>query len=203
MSEEEAAVVVGFLNVLCAACTVETPHDLKSIDSANGFAEYLTGREAASMVLHLASSHHHLLLDRALQLGVLLLRAEVGQEDAHRQCHHSFELAFRGHEGRKALASFHHIFEEHRKRLLTREHEVEEDEEALDMSEENLEVDVVRAVLQMVEQLSMDSNAAMQHLFRHQDNELDQVNMLADICGLSDAYGRLTQHKMRHGFVIS
>jgi hypothetical protein len=151
MSEEEAAVVVAFLNVLCAACTVEKPHDR---DSANGFAKYLAGREAASMVLHLASSHHHLLLDRALQLGVLLLRAEVGQEDAHRQCHHSFELAFRGHEGRKALASFHHIFEEHRKRLLTREHEVEEDEEALDMSEENLEVDVVRAVLQMVEQLS-------------------------------------------------
>lgn len=140
-------------------------------------SQYLTHRELPAMVLSLVPSHHVHLKDRALRLGILMLRAEegAGHTDADRKCDHAFRLAFQGSMGRRALESFRHVFDEHKQRLIKRQHELMDELAELDESEENLDVDVVRSILQLVEHLCMGCYAPMQALFRHQENELEQV----------------------------
>lgn len=164
LDDDKADIVVLFLDVLCATCTPEETQE--SRHRIHAMARYLTEREVAAMVLGLVASPHHTMVDRALRLAVLVLHADAHSPDAAVSQRHSetFELALHTSAGRRALAAFRGVFEAHKQRLQKRQHELLEDAEDRDAAEEMLDVDIVRAVLQLVEQLCLNSNIKLQVL---------------------------------------
>eukprot|EP00047_Mylnosiga_fluctuans_P017901 m.65315 g.65315 ORF g.65315 m.65315 type:complete len:2703 (-) comp7315_c0_seq2:81-8189(-) len=210
LEDHEAEVLVLFIDVLCAALT---PDDGHSWDTIVAVSRFLTEREIPAMVLSFAGTEHQDLLDRSLRLGILLLQADRHGLD-HARTHGGSGDALVGHvelafqaalssdngEGQRALMAYRSVLEKHEKRLAKRQQELAEDLVDLDVDEENLDADIIMSVLQLLEQLCSGCNAAIQGLLRHQDNLVEQCDLLGAVCSLAFAYAALTEHKIRAGW---
>ena len=182
------------MDVLCAILTAEDNDDHRK--EVLRMSRNFIGLEFASMILALATSHHMSLVGRALRLGMLLLRAESYNDNpSEKRCGHAFQVAFNNN--RRALVAFRRVFDDHKQRLEKRQHETKEDLAELDQSEESLDANVTEAILQLVELLCADCNTSFQTLFRHQENVLEQCNLVGAIADLSLAYANLMKWKMK------
>eukprot|EP00051_Salpingoeca_urceolata_P023861 m.411246 g.411246 ORF g.411246 m.411246 type:complete len:2678 (-) comp20163_c1_seq6:250-8283(-) len=199
--------VITWLRVISALASPESTEEL-AIQEQRSVVLRLNSLELPETLVYLMTSHHQETVETAAILAGLLLHGSPFENasDNHPQFDHphsqvQFAKAIRSeHYGKRFLHALRRIFENHKEHLHKREHELEADKAKRDQDAEDLEARVVIGILEVLRLCCAGMYEPLQEWFRHQEQQAEQINVLAMVVELSHSFLKIYLVKERDGF---